>query len=97
MIRALVLIQVLFLQENATVPVIYNLTYSADQRGSSDRSHIMGMDVGAIFNETAYIISYQAPVDNYAKYLPIALKMINSFKVSDLNKATTPRSSLSSQ
>jgi hypothetical protein len=76
-----------------TVPVIYNLTYSADQRGSSDRSHIIGMDVGAIFNETAYIISYQAPVDNYAKYLPIALKMIDSFKVSDLNKATTPRSS----
>ena len=76
-----------------TVPVIYNLTYSADQRGSSDRSHIMGMDVGAIFNETAYIISYQAPVDNYAKYLPIALKMIHSFEVSDLNKATTPRSS----
>jgi hypothetical protein len=76
-----------------TVPVIYNLTYSADQRGSSDRSHIIGMDVGAIFNETAYIISYQAPVDNYAKYLPIALKMIDSFKVSDLNKATAPRSS----
>ena len=78
---------------NATEPVIYNLTYSADQSDSSDRSHIMGMDVGAIANETAYIISYQAPVDNYAKYLPDVLKMIHSFKVSDLNKATTPKSS----
>ena len=80
---------------DATVPVIYNLTYSADQNDSSDRSHIMGMDVGAIVNETAYIISYQAPVDNYAKYLPDVLKMIHSFKVSDLNKATTPMSSSS--
>ncbi|MFZ0265418.1 MAG: hypothetical protein WAL42_10065, partial [Nitrososphaeraceae archaeon] len=78
---------------NATEPVIYNLTYSADQSDSSDRSHIMGMDVGAIADETAYIISYQAPVDNYAKYLPDVLKMIHSFKVSDLNKATTPKSS----
>ena len=76
-------------------PIIFNLTYSADQNDSNDRSHVRGMEVGAITNETAYVISYRSTVDNYDTYLPVVLEMIYSFQISDLNKFTTPNSSSS--
>lgn len=79
----------------STGPVIYNLTYSADQNDGDDRSHIRGMDVGAITNKTAYVISYQSTVDNYSTYLPVVLEMIYSFKISDLNELSAPKSSSS--
>jgi hypothetical protein len=79
----------------STGPVIYNMTYSADQNDGDDRSHIRGMDVGAITNTTAYVISYQSTVDNYSTYLPVVLEMIYSFEISDLNELTGPKSSSS--
>ena len=79
----------------STGPVIYNLTYSADQNEGDERSHIRGMDVGAITNKTAYVISFQSAVENYATYLPVVLEMIYSFQISDLNELTTPNSSSS--
>ena len=79
----------------STGPVIYNLTYSADQNDGDDRSHIMGMDVGAITNKSAYLISYQSTVDNYSTYLPVVLEMIYSFEISDLNELSEPKSSSS--
>jgi hypothetical protein len=79
----------------STGPVIYNMTYSADQNDGDDRSHIRGMDVGAITNTTAYVISYQSTVDNYSTYLPVVLEMIYSFEISDLNELTAPKSSSS--
>ena len=79
----------------STGPVIYNLTYSADQNDGDDRSHIMGMDVGAITNKSAYVISYQSTVDNYSTYLPVVLVMIYSFGISDLNMLSAPKSSSS--
>jgi hypothetical protein len=45
-------------------PIIFNLTYSGDQNDGNDRSHVRGMEVGAITNETAYVISYRSTVDN---------------------------------
>jgi hypothetical protein len=68
-------------------PIIFNLTYSADQNVSNDRSHVRGMEVGAITNETAYVISYRATVENYDTYLPIVLEMIYSFQISALNNS----------
>jgi hypothetical protein len=79
----------------STGPVIYNMTYSADQNDGDDRSHIRGMDVGAITNTPAYVISYQSTVDNYSTYLPVVLEMIYSFEISDLNELTGPKSSSS--
>ena len=79
----------------STGPVIYNITYSADQNDGDDRSHIMGMDVGAITNKSAYVISYQSTVDNYSTYLPVVLEMIYSFEISDLNEPSAPKSSTS--
>jgi hypothetical protein len=34
-------------------------------------------------NNTVYMIQYIAKIDRYANYLPIALKMINSFGSTD--------------
>ena len=79
----------------STGPVIYNLTYSADQNDGDDRSHIRGMDVGAITNKSAYLISYQSTVDNYSTYLPVVLEMIYSFEISALNELSEPKSSSS--
>jgi hypothetical protein len=78
-----------------TGPVIYNLTYSADQIDGDDRSHIRGMDIGAITNRTAYDISYRSTVENYDIYLPEVLEMIYSFEISDLNELTSSKSSSS--
>ncbi|CAN5189357.1 hypothetical protein BH18THE2_BH18THE2_10020 [soil metagenome] len=78
---------------NATSsPVIYNLTYTAEE---DDHAPIMGMDVGAIFNKTAYVISYRSTPESYATYLPVVTEMIYSFEIIDLNKFATPESSSS--
>lgn len=76
-------------------PVIFNLTYSGEQIDGDDRSHVRGMDVGAIVNKTAYIISFQSVVENYSTYLPDVLEMIYSFEISDNNRVTAQKSSSS--
>jgi hypothetical protein len=81
------------MNNGSTGPVIYNLTYSADQNDGSDRSHVRGMDVGAIMNKTAYDILYQSTVESYDIYLPAVLEMIYSFEISDLNEFPSPKSS----
>jgi hypothetical protein len=53
------------------------------------------MDVGAIVNNTAYLISYLSTVEDYLTYLPIVLDMIYSFEVSDPSRSTVPASSSS--
>jgi hypothetical protein len=81
--------------EASTSPVIFNLTYSGERNNGNDRSHLRGMDVGAIVNNTAYVISYLSTVEDYLTYLPIVLDMIYSLEVSDLNRSTVPKSSSS--
>ena len=81
---------------NATTsPVIYNLTYTAEGHDGDVRTPIMGMDVGAILNQTAYVISYRSTSETYATYLPVVTEMIYSFEIIDLNKFATPTSSSS--
>ena len=81
---------------NATTsPVIYNLTYTAEEQDGDNRAPIMGMDVGAIFNQTAYVISYRSTSETYATYLPVVTEMIYSFEIIDLDKFATPKSSSS--
>ena len=75
--------------------VIYNLTYSGEKIEGDSRSHIRGMDVGAIVNGTAYDISFQATVESYSTYLPKVLEMIYSFEISDRNKTPAPKLSSS--
>jgi hypothetical protein len=76
-------------------PVIYNLTYSGERIEGDDRSHVRGMDVGAIANKTAYNISFQSSVENYSTYLQDVLEMIYSFEISDNNNVTAPKFSSS--
>jgi hypothetical protein len=76
-------------------PIIFNLTYSGERSGGNDRSHLRGMDVGAIVNQTAYVISFLSTVDDYMTYLPVVLEMIYSFEVNDLSRSTGPESSIS--
>src|ERR671919_2003695 len=76
-------------------PIIFNLTYSGERSGGDDRSHLRGMDIGAIVNQTAYVISFLSTVDHYMTYLPVVLEMIYSFEVSDLGRLTGSESSIS--
>jgi hypothetical protein len=39
------------------------------------------MEIGAIKGGKVYLLTYEAGPNEYDKYLPIALKMIDSFKL----------------
>ena len=39
------------------------------------------MEIGAIKGDTAYILTYEAGINEYDKYLPIIQELINSFQV----------------
>jgi len=39
------------------------------------------MEIGAIKGHKAYILTYEAGPNEYDKYLPIAIKMIDSFQI----------------
>lgn len=79
---------------NARVsPVIFNITYAAEKAEGGGLSPLRGMDVGAIINNTAFIISYQSASEGYPIYLPVVLDMIYSFEITNLDRHTRSPSS----
>lgn len=49
---------------------------------SSDGNTILQtMEIGMIKGDKVYVLTYEAPVQEYSKYLPIIQKMIDSFQI----------------
>jgi hypothetical protein len=50
-----------------------------------DRNNIeiRGLEFGTMIDKVVYSISYYAEKDKYNEYLPLAQRMINSFKITD--------------
>jgi len=55
----------------------YRIVYTSVDQNTTMKD----MEIGAIKGDKVYILTYEAGPNEYDKYLPIALKMIDSFKL----------------
>jgi len=55
----------------------YRIVYASVDQNTTTKD----MEIGAIKGHKAYILTYEAGPNEYDKYLPIALKMIDSFQI----------------
>ncbi len=55
----------------------YRIVYTSVDQNTTTKD----MEIGTIKGDKAYILTYEAGPNEYDKYLPIALKMIDSFQI----------------